>query len=149
MIYLNYVPTFIDKVTAKQESFNEFFFLIICYHFVLFGGIIWGETLRKPVEVSLVFFLFLFLALNFFFIGFMSVRRMLSSRRLKKIATKRKKIIEERNSAIEILKDSQKVSCQVNLMHYDTVTMFENRAVYDQEIKNVIVRSSRELKYLV
>jgi hypothetical protein len=47
ILYLNYVPTFRERLTFLTEVANEALFLIMCYHIVLFIGLIWDQKPRE------------------------------------------------------------------------------------------------------
>ena len=143
---MNYVPTFKERLTFLVEVLNEALFLIMCYHIVLFIGLVWDFEPRRRVGKSLLTLLFTFLAVNVAIIVWVSVKGFMRASKLKKFKQKREKILKARDTNIKLIQSAQIMNRVIFKDNEDSHLYEQNKSVYDQEINFVKVMSNRELK---
>ena len=103
---MNTVPTFIELKTLYSETANEFFFQLICYHIMLFTGLVWDPLINSYIGVSLLSCVFLLLGVNMGAILYIGLKKFIFSRKIKRLAKIRARIIRERDEAIHLLRAS-------------------------------------------
>jgi hypothetical protein len=148
ILYLNYVPSFKERLTFLTEVANEFLFLIMCYHIVLFIGLIWDQKPKQRTGFSLLVFLALFFAGNVGVIIGVSVKGFIRGRKLKKYKQRRAKILSTRKNNIQMIQSAHIMNGLINFdKHRDTY--LDNRQVFEQEIKFIKDMSNLELRNLL
>ena len=141
ILYLNYVPSFKEKMSFTTEVLNEGLFLIMCYHFVLFIGLIWDQKPKRNTGTSLLVFLFVFFAVNLAIIIFVSVKGLIRSKKLSHYKKKRDAILKTRKTNIQMIKSAQVLN-RVMFKESQFLRYKLNERVYDQEIKFINAMSN-------
>ena len=64
LIFVNQMTYYGTSLMINLENFNEFFFLLICYHFVLFCNMLVLESNKDMVGISLISILAFMIIIN-------------------------------------------------------------------------------------
>jgi hypothetical protein len=145
IIYLNQGPVFLDKLSLISENANEFMFLIICYHMVLFIELLDSPSIHKGAGESLIFCILLHLGANTGLIATVTLKATLRRAKLSKLKAKRTKILSERKEALGILKSASRINSIFNRRHH-AESFDRHRAVFEQEMRYVETKAALQLK---
>jgi hypothetical protein len=148
VIYLNHGPVFHEKLTLASEDANEFMFLVICYHMVLFIELLERPEMRENVGLSLIICIFFHLGANTVLIAFVSVKALMRKGKLNKLKAKQAKVLSERHEALAMLKSAQLVNNIFNKKRHRRVWN-QHRAVFEQEMRYVETKAAIELKEIL
>ena len=114
LIYIHHFPRYSERATLIVETFNEFIFLCVCYHIVLFSNLIWAPEVKKQTGTSLLGFVFTLLLVNTIVIIVVSIMNIKRKTKLGVLENRQKEFVRQRNTAIGVIQDAQVLNKELN-----------------------------------
>ena len=102
------------RFQTTQEHLNELFVLLICYHFVLFTGVVPDREVKENVGWSCISFICLMLVFNAAVLLIVVTRTLLRKYKLWSLKRKQAQAIAARNKKASTIKANNKVDLNPN-----------------------------------